>query len=174
MTTGGKYPTVLAPAAFETLCVTLDDVRAWVVELGAGAPHACRAEAQLYSVAASQLLPALEASQEERAAGFAAAQARERERDAARQAARDRALQVSHARVHARRAACADARRSRRPSLRRRSSRLLSRSSTCSRFCKTARFRQLPLRLTGFAFDESERFEPVFDVCGGWQMSEDV
>ena len=80
---------MLAPGAWETLCVSLDDVRAWVAELALGAPHACRAEALLYSMAASQLLPALEASQEQRDASFAAAQARERERDAARQAARD-------------------------------------------------------------------------------------
>ena len=89
VTTGGKYPTVVAPEVWETLCVTLDDVRAWVAELALGAPNACRAEAQLYSMAASQLLPALEASQEQRKACFASAQARERERDAARQAARD-------------------------------------------------------------------------------------
>ena len=92
MTTGGKYPTVLAPGAWETLCVTLDDVRAWVAELAHGAPHACRVEALLYSMAASQLLPALEASQEQRSASFVAAEARERERDAARQAARAHVL----------------------------------------------------------------------------------
>ena len=89
MTTDGKYPTVLASGMWETLCVTLDDVRAWVAELAVGAPHACRAEALLYSMAASQLLPALEASQEQRCASFAAAQARERNRAAAREAARD-------------------------------------------------------------------------------------
>ena len=95
MTTGGKYPTVVTPAAWETLCVLLQDVRAWADELAACAPHDCRAEAQLHDMVATQLLPALEASQEERSAGFAAAQARERERDAARQAAlRERALQV--------------------------------------------------------------------------------
>lgn len=76
--------------------MTLEDVRDWVAELGASAEaSACWAEAQLHSVAASELLPVLEASHEERAAGFASAEARERERDKARQAARQRALQVS-------------------------------------------------------------------------------
>lgn len=89
-TTDGKYPTDLVPCAWETLCVTLDDVRAWVAEMSLGAPHACRAEALLYGMAASQLLPALEASQEQRRASFAAAQARELDRAAARQAARDK------------------------------------------------------------------------------------
>ena len=99
---------MLVPTVWATLCVTLDDVRRWVEELAAGAPHACRAEELLYNMAALQLLPALEASQEERAAGFAAAEARERERYAARQAARERALLVRVTRIA--HASCSDAR----------------------------------------------------------------